>query len=344
MVSGDFTSTIPFTVPEIIPTVKGVLRNFKNVQIETCDTKGTAAAALACEQKAISDKVDAVIYGFGYITQNQALLNKAGIPVIGESDTTSADSFASSSAQAEYIGIGIGLAKAGCKKLGTIYLDGTNYLADYIKKGMESQGGAEVARAAVAVNAADLAPGISKLTGSGATCIAVSLTPTGAAQALIAIKQSGHPEIVGGVAAVFSEQLLKSLGAALTNGLISVDQQLNPADSAPGIAQIKADIASQNSTEPVTQIGIISWVAARLVAAALPKIQGTVTASSMLTALNGLRNVDMDGVIHPWSSIEQTSPAFKRLFNPYGITYTINNLQATKNGDFFSLTDAGALS
>jgi hypothetical protein len=344
MVSGDFTSTIPFTVPEIIPTVKGVLRNFKNVQIETCDTKGTAAAALACEQKAISDKVDAVIYGFGYITQNQALLNKAGIPVIGEADTTSADSFASSSAQAEYIGIGIGLAKAGCKKLGTIYLDGTNYLADYIKKGMESQGGAEVARAAVAVNAADLAPGISKLTGSGATCIAVSLTPTGAAQALIAIKQSGHPEIVGGVSAVFSEQLLKSLGAALTNGLISVDQQLNPADNAPGIAQIKADIASQNSTEPVTQIGIISWVAARLVAAALPKIQGPVSASSLLTALNGLRNVDMDGVIHPWSSIEQTNPAFKRLFNPYGITYTINNLQATKNGDFFSLTDAGALS
>jgi hypothetical protein len=344
MVAGDITSTIPFTVPEIVPTVKGVLRGFPNVQIETCDTKGTASAALACEQKAVSDKVAAVIYGFGYITQNQALLAKAGIPVVGEADTTSSDSFASSSAEAEYIGIGIGLAKAGCTKLGTVYLDGTDVLADYIKKGIVSQGGAEVARAAVASNAADLAPAVSKLTGAGATCIAVSLTPTGAAQALTAIKQSGKTELIGGVAAVFSQQLLNSLGAGLTNGLISVDQQLNPIDNAPGIAQIKADIASQNSSAPVTQIGIISWIAARLVAAALPKIQGSVTASSMLAALNGLRNVDMDGVIHPWSSIELSNPAFKRLFNPYGITYTINNLKATKNGDFFDLNAAGALS
>jgi hypothetical protein len=344
MIAGDITSTIPFTVPEIVPTVKGVLRNFPGVTFETCDSKGTPSAALACEEKAVQDHVAAVIYGYGYITQNQALLVKAGIPVIGEADTTSADSFATSSATAEYVGLGIGLAKAGCTKLGTVYIDGTDYLADYIKKGIISQGGTEVARAAVAANAADLAPAIAKLTGANAQCIAVSLAPAGAAQALIAIKQSGKKLIVGGVSAVFSQQLLKSLGAPLTNGLISVDQQLNAADNAPGIAQIKADIASQHSTEPVTQIGIISWVAARYVAAALPKVQGAVTGKSLTTALDGLRNVDMDGVIHPMSSVELPNPAFKRLFNAYGITYTITNLAAVRNGDFFSLASAGALS
>jgi hypothetical protein len=344
MVAGDITSTIPFTVPEIVPTVKGVLRGFPNVQIETCDTKGTASASIACEEKAISDKVAAVVYGFGYLPQNQALLAKAGIPLVGDADTTSSVSFATASAQASYIAVGIALGKAGCTKLGTVYLDGTDVLADYIKKGIMSLGGTEVARAAVAANAADLSPAISKLTGAGANCIAVSTTPTGAAQALTAIKQSGKKEIVGGASAVFSQQLLNSLGAGLTNGLIVADEQLNAADDQPGIAQIKADIASQSSTAPVTEIGIFAWIGARLIAAALPKIQGPVTASSMLAALNGLRDVDMDGVIHSWSSIELSNPAFKRLFNPYGISYTMNDLKATKNGDFFDLNASGALS
>jgi hypothetical protein len=343
MIAGDITSQIPFTVPEIVPTVKGVLRGFPNVTFETCDTKGTASASLVCEQKAISDHVAAVIYGYGYLTQNQALLEKAGIPVIGESDSTSSDSFAVSSSNAEFAGIGIGLANAGCTKLGTVYYDGTAQLADLIKKGIESKGGTEVARAAVATNAADLAPAVAKLTGAGANCIAVSLAPTAAAQALTAIQQSGKKEIVGSVSAVFSQQLLNSLGAALTNGLVVVDSQLNAADPAPGIAQIKADIASQNSTAQVTQIGIITWVAAKLVAAALPKIQGAVTASSMMAALNGLQNVDMDGVIHAWSSTPLSTPAYARLFNHYGIVYTVNNLKATANGGFFDIAGSSAL-
>jgi branched-chain amino acid transport system substrate-binding protein len=342
LLSGDLTGQV-FTMPEIVPTVKGEFRNLPGVKIETCDSKGTANGGLACEEKAIADHVDGVILGAGYITQNSALLLKAGIPVIGSADTTSANSFAVVSTNAEFAGIGIGLANAGCTKLGTVYYDGTSYLADLIKKGIESKGGTEVARSAVALNAADLAPSIAKITGAGANCVAVSLAPTAAAQALTAIKQSGKTLTVGSVSAVFSQQLINSLGAGLTNGLVVVDSQLNGADDAPGIAAIKADIASQNSTAPVTQLGIVSWAAGRVVQAALAKVQGTVTPASLTTALNGLRNVDMDGVIHSWSSVELSNPAYRRLFNHYGITYTVNNLKATNNGDFFDFAGSSAL-
>jgi hypothetical protein len=342
MISGDFTSAIPYTVPEIIPAVKGVLRGFPNVKFETCDTKGTAGAALVCEEKAISDHVDAVIYGYGYLTQNQALLNKAGIAVIGASDSTSADSFAVSSSNAEFAGIGIGLANAGCKKLGIIYYDGTAALADFVKKGMESEGGTEVARAPVALNAADVTPAVAKLTGAGASCIAVSLAPAAAAQVLTAIKASGKTPLIGSVSAVFSQQVINSLGTALTNGLLVVDSQLNPNSPSAGITQIKADVASQNSTT-ITSSSVTAWVSARLIAAALPTIHGAVTASSMLTALNGLRNVDMDGVVHSWSSIPLTIPAYARLFNHYGITYTVNDLKVTPSGTFFDLAGSSAL-
>jgi hypothetical protein len=342
MVAGDMSGQV-FTMPEIVPIVKGELRGWPNVHIETCDSKGTPSGALACEQQAVSDHVAAVIYGAGNITQNQAMLAKAGIPVIGESGTTSPDSFAVASANADFAAIGIGLANAGCTKLGSIYYDGASYLADLIKKGIESKGGAEVARSAVALNAADLAPAVAKITGAGASCVAVSLAPTAAAQVLTAIKQSGKALTAGSVSAVFSQQLINSLGAGLTNGLVVVDSQLNGADDNAGIAQIKSDIASQNSTDPVTENGIITWIGAKLVEAALPKVQGPVTAASLLVALNGLRNVDLLGVIHPWSSVELANPTYKRLFNHYGITYTVNGLKATKNGDFFDLAQSSAL-
>jgi ABC-type branched-subunit amino acid transport system substrate-binding protein len=208
---------------------------------------------------------------------------------------------------------------------------------------MESKGGTVVARAAVPLNAIDLAPSVGKLTRAGATCIAVSLAPAAAAQALTAIKQSGKKLTVASVSAVFSQALIKSLGPALTDGLIVVDQQTSPGDDTPGIAAIKADLASQNSDAPLTQIGITSWVAAKLIAAALPQVRGQVDARSLLTALNGLRNVDLKGVVHPWSSIELKAPAYRRLFNHYGITYTINNLKWTRSGDFFDLAGSSIL-
>ncbi|WP_261569609.1 ABC transporter substrate-binding protein [Frankia gtarii] len=342
LVIGDITGNV-FTMPEVVPIVKGELRGFPNVEIETCDSKGTASGVLVCEQKAVADDVAAVINGGNLLTADQAPLAKAGIPVLGQSDTSSPDSFATASANAEFAAIGIGLANAGCTKMGIVYYDGTDFLANLVKKGIESKGGTEVARSPIALNAPDLTPAISKITGAGADCVAVSLAPTSAAQALTAIRQSGRHLTVGSVSAVFTQKLIDSLGPDLTNGLVVVDSQLNGADDNPGIAQIKAAIASQGSKDPVTSNGIITWIGARLLEAALPKVSGPVTAASLTTALNGLRDVDMLGVIHPWSSVEVDNPAYKRLFNHYGITYTVNDLKATKNGDFFDIAESTAL-
>lgn len=336
MVMGDFTSTIPFTLPEIVPTVKGVLRNMPNVQIETCDTKGTPAAFVTCSRQAQSDKVAAVILGFSAGAADQSLLTKAKIPVLDTADSTSPNSYPVSQSFALYTALGVGLGKQGCSKLGIVYLDGSDFLVDYIKQGFESTGGKEVARAAVAANAADLAPAVSKLTGAGAECVAVSLTPSGAAQALTALKQSGKQLKIGGISAIFTGQLIQSLGA-LTNGLYVVDQELNPDDSAPGIQQVAADEHAADSSAKVTQQAVGAWVSAKLVQATIAKLQGTATAASFTTALDSLRNVDMDGVIQPWSTIPLNSKAFPRIFNHYGINYVIQNGKPVRQGDFYDI-------
>lgn len=333
MVIGDFTSTIPFTVPEIVPTVKGVLKSFPNATIETCDSKGTVGAYVTCEHKAVSDNVAAVIQGF-VTAQDQSYLTKAKVPVLDTTSANEANGYPVSESFSLYTALGVGLAKTGCTKLGTIYLDGSGFLIDYIKQGFEASGGKEVARAPVAANAADLAPAVAKLTGAGAQCVAVSDTPTGAAQALTALKQSGKTLTIGGISAIFSQQLIDSLGS-LTNGLLVVDSIQNPGDTSPGIQQVAADEHSQDSGAKVTEQAVTAWVSARLVAAALPAVQGAVTPTSMTTALDGLRNVDLDGVIPPWSSIPLTNPIFARIFNHYGINYVVQNGKPVKQGTFY---------
>jgi hypothetical protein len=336
MVLGDFTSTIPFTLPEIVPMVKGVLRGFPNVDIETCDAKGVSAAFLDCEQKAISDKVDAVVLGFAAGGQDMSVLTKSGIPLIGSGDAHSANSYPVSESFSEFVVLGAGLYEAGCRKLGILYLDGSDFLVKYIKESFEAKGGKEVARAAVGANTADLTPAVAKLTGAGAECIAVSLAPSGAAQALTAIKQSGQSPLVGSISAVFSQQVIDSL-KSLADGLLVVDVQLNAADNAPGITAAAQAMHSVDSKAKMTQQAVTAYVAASLVATALPKVSGEVTSSSFATALNGLRNVDLGGVIHPWSTISLDSTTFPRVFNHYGLNYKISGGKPVRQGGFYDI-------
>ncbi|WP_330255103.1 ABC transporter substrate-binding protein [Nocardia sp. NBC_00565] len=336
LVVGDFTSTIPFTLPEIVPMVKGVLKDFPNVEIETCDGKGTAPGFLVCAQQAVRDRVAGVVLGFSAGGQDLSVLTKANIPTIGAGDSHSPNSYPTAEPFSIYVALGAGLAATGCTKLGIVYLDGSDFLIDYIKGGFEGKGGKEVARGSVAANAADLSPAVSKVTGAGAECVAVSLTPSGGAQALTALKQSGKTLTVGGISAVFSTELLKSLGA-LAEGLIVVDTVLNSSDDAPGIKDAAAAMHSVDAKAKMTQQALGSYIAAKLVAAALPKVSGEVTSASLTTALDGLRNVDMNGVIPPWSSIPVEGKTFPRIFNHYGINYKIQGGKAVKEGDFYDI-------
>ncbi|MCM3921688.1 ABC transporter substrate-binding protein [Frankia sp. AiPs1] len=336
MVIGDLTSTIPFKVPEVVPVARGVLRGFPNVRIETCDAKGTSGGYQICARQAINEKVAGVIQGF-VTAQDQTALTKAGIPVVGVSDDTSPNSFPVSSSFALYVSLGVGLAKTGCTKLGIVYLDGSDFLIDYIKRGFESRGGQEVARAPVAANAADLAPAVAKLTGAGATCVAVSLVPSGAAQALTALRQSGRTLTIGGISAIFNEDLLSSLGS-LANGLIVVDSQLNTHDTAAaGIGQVQADARAVDSKTKITEQAVVAWIAARLVGSALRSTTGEVTPASLTAALNGLRGVDLAGVAPPWTSQPLDNPSFRRVFNHYGVNYEISGGKPVRKGEFYDI-------
>jgi hypothetical protein len=132
MVIGDLTSqSAGFTVPEIVPAAKAALRKVPNVEILSCDSKGDPAVGEACGKKAVDAQVDAVILGFGQGMGD--VLAAAGIPVVGNPpNATAPNSFPTISSFALYPANGVALAKSGCKRLGILYLDGTDFLVNYV--------------------------------------------------------------------------------------------------------------------------------------------------------------------------------------------------------------------
>jgi hypothetical protein len=141
------------------------------------------------------------------------------------------------------------------------------------------------------------------------------------------------------VSAILTPQVLKSLGST-ANGIISVENQADPAVSSPVITEITNDMKAFNPKAPVTTIAVLSWAAARLIVDAAQTITGPVTPASMLVALNGLRNASTDGAISPFSAIPLPNPAYKRFFNHYGINYVIENGAPTQSSGFYDLSPA----
>jgi hypothetical protein len=294
---------------------------------------GTASAALNCEHQAVVDHAAAVIVGQSNVGQDQAILTQAGIPALGDTDFTSPTSFSLSNGYSPPIGLG--LYNTGCRRLGIIYLDGTDSLVQGIIEGGKWQ---TVAKAAIPANAPDLTPAVAKLGEAKVQCIALSVIPTEVAQAMTAVKQGGLNVQVAGVSSIITKQVISSLGS-VANGMLVIGAETNGGDStAPVITQIATDMKAFGSNAAVTQLAVLDWAGAKLVLAAAQHIQGPVTAAAMLTALNGLRNVSTDGAIHPFSAIPLKSKAYPRAFNHYVIDYVVKSGVPTRLSNFIDLT------
>jgi ABC-type branched-subunit amino acid transport system substrate-binding protein len=339
MVIGDLTSPLGFVAPEALAAVKGYFRHVPGVEVLSCDSKGNAGASQACERNAVQKKVAAVIITFSPLYQNQAILNRAGIPTVGVTDTSSPTSFSALPSLSAYAAMGVGMAKEGCKRIGVLYLDGTETLRDTIKNAAESAGSSVAASATTPYNAPDIAPAIAKLTGANVDCIALSIAPNQVVQSVTAIKQSGKNIRIGGAAALFPPQVTSALGSSI-NGVLSFESNVDAMDTVPVVAKIKADMQAIDPKQTLTLLAVGGWASAKIIDDALPAVKGPVTASSLLVALNGLRNASTEGAIPPFSAVELPNPAYRRAFNHYGITYKFVNGVPKRQGDFYDVAGA----
>jgi hypothetical protein len=134
------------------------------------------------------------------------------------------------------------------------------------------------------------------------------------------------PVIVPGI--IVTPQIISSLGS-LANGLLEVVSSPDPTFQTAAIKAVTKKIRAYDPRASVQQTELLGYVFAQIVLDAAANIKGPVNASSMMNALNRLRNANTDGIIPPLSMIPRASANDHRDFDTNIQTYKIENGRLT---------------
>jgi hypothetical protein len=132
--------------------------------------------------------------------------------------------------------------------------------------------------------------------------------------------------IVPGI--IVTPQIISSLGS-LANGLLEVVSSPDPTFPTPAITAVAKKIKAYDPSAAVQQTELLGYVFCQIVLDAAAKVKGPVTASSMLKALNQLRDANTDGIIPPISMIPRAPANDHRDFDTNIQTYKIENAHLT---------------
>jgi len=283
-----------------------------------CDDKGTDAGNLLCQHEAVQDHVAVIIAGHQV---DETLANQAGIPVIGVTDGTSSVSFETSGAPALFAGMAVALYKQGCRKLGFVATEGAEIYQTQVSK---SEPWKSVTTSYLPINAPDVTAEIATIKSAGVQCIAEVSLPAQITQVVTAVHQADLkvPVIVPGI--IVTPQIISSLGS-LANGLLEVVSSPDPTFPTAAIKAVTKKIKAYDSSASVQQTELLGYVFCQIVLDAAAKVKGPVTASSMLKALNKLRDANTDGIIPPISMIPRGPANDRRDFDPNIQTYKIES-------------------
>ncbi|MDO8363359.1 MAG: ABC transporter substrate-binding protein [Actinomycetota bacterium] len=343
MVLTDVTQgQIAYSAPETYPAVQLAFADFPNVEVTVCDAKGDQNEYLNCQQSAIDSGVNAVVVGWSAGGQaGEDALYEAGIPVIGGGATVDPLSFAFSSGQGNYVGLGAGSVVAGGSKIGVLYLEGTDFLVDAIERGAKSQGGEIVSRAAVPSNAPDLAPAIAKLLGDDVDMIILSVSPPMVVQAMTAIDATGEKPLVSAVGAILPQQLLDYLGP-LAEGMFAINQNLGNAEDSETMAELAAGVEGIQAGTALNVQTVLGFVSGYVLATALSNVEGDVTSEALVAQLNAVDGLDLGGMVGPVSTKPLPAAGLERFMNPYAIVYKVVDGKLVKQSELIDVRDAFA--
>jgi len=303
------------------------------VELVTCDDKGDPNETASCGRKMVSEKVAAVVGG---VLINGAALNPilaaAKIPQVGivpyvpvefnakNVYTFNGGGFFASSFLAAY---------AGKEQLKTSVVAAQTAAAQGFTKGMEAtiaaMGSKYLNNVPVSANQADWAPVIAGATRNGADT-AQSLVDTEQTKQLLAANESaGAPLKHVLTISPFSAADTDSIGGEAAFSRIVIASPFPPFNQdSPMMAKFRDQLAAQEKTgdedaalgkQDLASLG--GWLAVQALdqLAKDGSLKGDVTAASVTAALDGAKDVDLGGLIPPWTPTAAGPENFTRVSN-----------------------------
>jgi branched-chain amino acid transport system substrate-binding protein len=314
--------------------------NGRQVKLISCNTKTDPNVATQCARQAVSEKVAAVV---GLTSNNEQqilpILQSAGIPAIG----TVVFSGAAGSSPVNFgfnsgvVGAFAGgaelLAAQGAKKITFLGPSDVKAAAGAISS---FEAGARIARVQATApigftsTQVQFDAVVQNLMQQGSDGVLAYGSSTAQQVSLIRAIRQRDPKIIISTAAIRPE-VITALGAG-ANGVYSVGLSQPATSGARGVKLFNSDMdaygGSASRTDQAEGAWAAVWTFERL-AAKLP----SVTSSTVLDALKGMRNYDMGGIYPPISTDQKFTavPGFPTIYNPT-VVY-----QVVKNGQLYAI-------
>jgi ABC-type branched-subunit amino acid transport system substrate-binding protein len=324
------------------PAAKAAVRGvnarggIKGQQLEViyCNDKNDPNEGAACARKMVSERVIATVGGVSLAgPQESAILKAAGIPQIGlnpisgpEFNTPNAYLFFGGS----IFGYQIETAYA-IKKDKSVALVGADnptqtQLTALYQSIAKAAGGELNPVVSVPPTAADMAPIVASAKRGNPNGVISSLGLEAAKQFILAAEQQGGFKHYYGAGTIeYYEAVGKNFGRLIVYSafppLVGNSKSLLIRRFVKEInTEAKTDDNAATVAEAVNKVGISdipfsSWLAVNVIDMLGEKMRGAVTAKTLTAALNATRNLDLQGVIPPWTPNAPGPQGFSRVSN-----------------------------
>ena len=314
--------------PEAFSAFKAAMAG-KGVTVDICDNQGTSTGNIDCEHQAITDH--AAVFVPLNANLDQSLVDQAGIPVVGVANDTAPQSFDISAQQGLFVGMGVALAKKGCKRLGIVIDEGGQAYASQVADAEKWQ---SVTDAFIPLAAPDLSPDIAKLVQAHVQCVVAASLDSQIPQILTAMQQAHLkvPTALPGI--ILTSSVIGSLGS-LSNGLIAVESTPSPTSAA--VSDVTKEMHAVNKGIKVDSASLTAYALAKLIADGAAEVHGRVTSASMLAGLDKLRNASTDGLLPPISTTAQAKASDRRDFDTYVQSFVLHNGKLTDASGYFNI-------
>ncbi len=173
----------------------------------------------------------------------------------------------------------------------------------------------------------DVSPQVTAAMNSKADVVLISYGPDGTQQVMKTADQLGAKFRFASAAESYSDAVIKSTGA--DNPLVTQSLLVSPY---PPVTQTQVKAVSQfesemdarekagdkHASQATRSHSFEAWLGALAFGEVAKTITGPITAKSMTTALNTVKDVDMLGAIPPWTPTNSVSAMLPRISNGYG--------------------------
>jgi ABC-type branched-subunit amino acid transport system substrate-binding protein len=341
---GDITSegTPVENQPNAVAGVKAAIRAVNaaggigghKVALDYCNPSSNANQAAACARKMVSDHVIAVTGDEILTADIDPILLTAKIPQVGflpvsSGDFTDSNSFlfdagpvAGSAAAIQYYaqhgGKGLFLAYTDVPTLATA---GAIAKATAAATHLAYQGAVPIP-----ATATDLTPDVVKIKDSSAAGVQLLL---GTDELDLLIRSAGQTGVTGKTYLTTGSDIAQSdiNGWGQAGGNVVYGQPMPPLSAAgqiSGIKQFLADMTAEANSgdasaarDSIDQGTMEGWLAVRTIAKIIPTHTTNVTASTVMAALESAKDINMGGLIPPWTPMHPGPTGTPRVSNTF---------------------------